>query len=60
MTTILSRTLPKNVSPNKMRRYRYERIYGVFNGRTVRVEGAQAVGRSAERYTRHVRRGLRT
>jgi glyoxylase-like metal-dependent hydrolase (beta-lactamase superfamily II) len=38
-----------------MRRYRYERIYGAFNGRTVRVEGAQAVERSAERYLRHLR-----
>jgi glyoxylase-like metal-dependent hydrolase (beta-lactamase superfamily II) len=38
-----------------MRRYRYERIYGAFNGRTVRVDGAQAVERSAERYLRHLR-----
>ncbi len=39
-----------------MRRYRYERVYGAFNGRVVRVEGAQAVERSAERYIRHLRR----
>jgi glyoxylase-like metal-dependent hydrolase (beta-lactamase superfamily II) len=39
----------------KMRRYRYERIYGAFNGRTARVEGAEAVERSAERYVRHLR-----
>jgi hypothetical protein len=37
-----------------MRRYRYERVYGAFNGRAVRVEGAQAVERSAERYTRRL------
>ena len=40
----------------KLRRYRYERVYGAFNGRTIRVEGAQAVERSAERYLRHLRR----
>jgi glyoxylase-like metal-dependent hydrolase (beta-lactamase superfamily II) len=39
----------------KVRRYRYERVYGAFNGRTVRVEGAQAVERSAERYIRRLR-----
>ena len=39
----------------KLRRYRYERVYGAFNGRTIRVEGAQAVERSAERYLRHLR-----
>jgi glyoxylase-like metal-dependent hydrolase (beta-lactamase superfamily II) len=39
----------------KMRRYRYERVYGAFNGRTVRVDGAQAVERSAERYIRRAR-----
>jgi glyoxylase-like metal-dependent hydrolase (beta-lactamase superfamily II) len=38
-----------------MRPYRYERVYGAFNGRTVRVEGAQAVERSAERYLRQLR-----
>ncbi|MGH2650438.1 MAG: MBL fold metallo-hydrolase, partial [Actinomycetota bacterium] len=38
-----------------MRRYRYERIYGAFNGRIVRVEGAQAVERSAERYIGRLR-----
>ena len=38
----------------KLRRYRYERVYGAFNGRTIRVEGAQAVERSAERYIRHL------
>jgi glyoxylase-like metal-dependent hydrolase (beta-lactamase superfamily II) len=39
----------------KMRQYRYERVYGAFSGRTVRVEGAQAVERSAERYIRRLR-----
>jgi glyoxylase-like metal-dependent hydrolase (beta-lactamase superfamily II) len=39
----------------KMRQYRYERVYGAFNGRTVRVDGAQAVERSAERYIRRLR-----
>jgi glyoxylase-like metal-dependent hydrolase (beta-lactamase superfamily II) len=39
----------------KIRRYRYERVYGAFNGRTVRVDGAGAVERSAERYIRHLR-----
>jgi glyoxylase-like metal-dependent hydrolase (beta-lactamase superfamily II) len=39
----------------KLRPYRYERIYGAFNGRTVRVDGAQAVERSAERYIRRLR-----
>jgi len=41
----------------KLRPYRYERVYGAFNGRTIRVDGAQAVERSAERYVRHLRGG---
>jgi len=40
----------------RLRPYRYERVYGGFNGRTIRVEGAQAVERSAERYVRHLGR----
>jgi hypothetical protein len=36
----------------KIRPYRYERIYGAFNGRTIRLDGAEAVERSAERYIR--------
>jgi glyoxylase-like metal-dependent hydrolase (beta-lactamase superfamily II) len=40
----------------KMRQYRYERVYGAFNGRTVRVDGTQAVERSAERYIRCLRK----
>ena len=36
----------------KIRPYRYERIYGAFNGRTIRLDGAEAVERSAERYLR--------
>jgi glyoxylase-like metal-dependent hydrolase (beta-lactamase superfamily II) len=43
----------------KIRPYRYERVYGAFNGRTVRLDGAQAVERSAERYVRHLRRASR-
>jgi glyoxylase-like metal-dependent hydrolase (beta-lactamase superfamily II) len=39
----------------RIRPYRYERVYGAFNGRTVRVDGAQAVERSAERYVRRLR-----
>ena len=39
----------------KLRPYRYERVYGAFNGRTIRVDGAQAVERSAERYIRRLR-----
>jgi glyoxylase-like metal-dependent hydrolase (beta-lactamase superfamily II) len=39
----------------RIRPYRYERIYGAFNGRTVKVQGAQAVERSAERYVRRLR-----
>jgi hypothetical protein len=39
----------------KMRQYRYERFYGAFSGRTVRVEGAQAIERSAEWYIRRLR-----
>ena len=42
----------------KIRPYRYERVYGAFNGRTVRLDGAQAVERSAERYVRHLRSGV--
>ena len=40
---------------NKIRRYRYERVYGAFNGRTIRVDGAQAVERSAARYLHALR-----
>ena len=39
----------------KIRRYRYQRVYGAFNGRTIRLDGAQAVERSAERYLRALR-----
>jgi len=39
----------------KIRQCRYERVCGAFNGRTVSVEGAQAVERSAERYIRRLR-----
>jgi glyoxylase-like metal-dependent hydrolase (beta-lactamase superfamily II) len=43
----------------KIRPYRYERVYGAFNGRTVRLDGAQAVERSAERYVHHLRMAAR-
>jgi hypothetical protein len=36
-----------------LRPYRFERVYGAWNGRVVAVEGADAVERSAERYLRH-------
>jgi glyoxylase-like metal-dependent hydrolase (beta-lactamase superfamily II) len=36
-----------------VRPYRFERIYGGWNGRVVAVEGSDAVERSAERYLRH-------
>jgi hypothetical protein len=39
----------------KIRRYRYQRVYGAFNGRTIRLDGAEAVERSAERYLRALR-----
>jgi glyoxylase-like metal-dependent hydrolase (beta-lactamase superfamily II) len=39
----------------KIRPYRYERVYGAFNGRTIRLDGAEAVERSAERYVRSLR-----
>lgn len=39
----------------KIRRYRYQRVYGAFNGRTIRLDGAHAVERSAERYLRALR-----
>jgi hypothetical protein len=39
----------------KIRSYRYQRVYGAFNGRTIRLDGAQAVERSAERYLRALR-----
>jgi glyoxylase-like metal-dependent hydrolase (beta-lactamase superfamily II) len=41
----------------KIRPYRYQRVYGAFNGRTIRLDGAQAVERSAERYVRSLRMG---
>ena len=36
-----------------LRPYRFEKVYGAWNGRVVAVEGANAVERSAERYLRH-------
>jgi hypothetical protein len=36
-----------------VRPYRFERIYGGWNGRVVAVEGSDAVERSAERYLRY-------
>lgn len=38
-----------------LRPYRFERIYGGWNGRVVAVEGSDAVERSAERYLRFLR-----
>lgn len=35
--------------------FRYERIYGGWNGRVVAVDGSDAVERSAERYLRFIR-----
>jgi glyoxylase-like metal-dependent hydrolase (beta-lactamase superfamily II) len=37
-----------------VRPYRYECVYGAFNGQTVGKAGADAVARSAERYLRHL------
>lgn len=39
----------------KMRPYRYERIYGAWPGRVVALEGSQSVERSAERYIARLR-----
>jgi glyoxylase-like metal-dependent hydrolase (beta-lactamase superfamily II) len=39
----------------KIRPYQYERVYGAFNGRTIKIEGSQAIERSAERYVRRLR-----
>ena len=38
-----------------LRPYRFERVYGAWNGRVVTVEGSDAVERSAERYLRHIK-----
>ncbi len=38
-----------------VRPYRYQRIYGAFDGRTVSWGGPQALEQSAERYLRHLR-----
>ena len=38
-----------------LRPYRFERVYGGWNGRVVAVEGSDAVERSAERYLRQIR-----
>lgn len=37
-----------------LRPYRFERIYGGWNGRLVALEGGDPVERSAERYLRHI------
>ena len=37
-----------------LRPFRFERIYGGWNGRLVALEGGDAVERSAERYLRHI------
>lgn len=41
-------------------RYRFERIYGAFPGRTVTADGNAAVERSAERYIRTIESGAGT
>jgi glyoxylase-like metal-dependent hydrolase (beta-lactamase superfamily II) len=38
-----------------VRPFPYERVYGGWNGRIIRVDGADAVERSAERYLRFIR-----
>ncbi len=40
-----------------LRPYRFERIYGGWNGRVVAIEGSDAVERSAERYLRFIGAG---
>ena len=37
-----------------LRPYRFERIYGAWNGRVVMVEGSDTIERSAERYLRWI------
>ena len=37
-----------------LRPYRFERVYGAWNGRVVAVEGSDAIERSAERYLRRI------
>ena len=38
-----------------VRRYRFERVYGAFEGRQILADGSGAVERSARRYLRHLR-----
>jgi hypothetical protein len=38
-----------------MRPYKFERIYGGWNGRVVTIDGSDAIERSAERYLRFIR-----
>ena len=40
---------------DSVRPFPYERVYGGWNGRIVRMDGADAVERSAERYLRFIR-----
>jgi glyoxylase-like metal-dependent hydrolase (beta-lactamase superfamily II) len=40
-----------------LRPYRFERIYGAWDGRVVMVEGSDAIERSAERYLRWIGHG---
>jgi hypothetical protein len=40
---------------DSLRPFAFERIYGGWNGRIVKVDGRDAVERSAERYLRFIR-----
>ena len=42
---------------DSIRPFTFERVYGGWNGRIVRMDGADAVERSAERYLRCIRDG---
>ena len=42
---------------DRVRPFPFERIYGGWNGRIVRADGADALERSAERYLRFIREG---
>jgi hypothetical protein len=43
--------------PDSIRPFPFERVYGGWNGRVVRRDGAHAVERSADRYLRCIRDG---
>jgi hypothetical protein len=42
---------------DRVRPFPFERIYGGWNGRIVRADGADALDRSADRYLRFIRQG---